>query len=160
VGTIEVNEMLLKRRAQESFAAITELADTIFREAHIPFRTAHTITSSIVKLALSRGLNATQVTAALVDEAAEAVIGHSLNLQEDVIRDAMDPEHFVKVRSLPGGPAPEEMVRAIQERKVELREKVDLLNAEMNRISVCLEQLDILTRNWSQPQEGDLNPGN
>lgn len=159
VGTIEVNEGLLKRRAQESFATITELADTIFREAHIPFRTAHTITSGIVKLAFSRGLNATKVTAALVDEAADAVIGHSLNLPEDVIRSAMDPEHFVKVRSLTGGPAPEEMVRAIQERKVELSEKNDWLNAGMNRIAACMEQLDVLTRNWSRPHGGDPNPG-
>jgi argininosuccinate lyase len=150
IGTIEVNEEVLKRRAKESFATITELADTLFREAHLPFRTAHSVTSRVVNLAISRGLNATQVTSALVDEAAKAVIGRSLNLPEEVILKAMDPEHFIKVRALPGGTAPEEMKRGIIERKDQFRENHIAVEAEINQIAACFEKLDFLTQNWSQ----------
>ncbi|MEH7097680.1 argininosuccinate lyase [Neobacillus vireti] len=153
VGTIEVNEALLKRRAQESFATITELADTLFREANIPFRTAHSIASQLVKIALAKGLNATQVTSLLVDEAARAVVGVSLNLPEEVIRTAMDPEHFVKIRSLPGGPAPEEMKRAIVEREASLHHHFSLLHSEVNRIKVCMEKLDQLTSQWGKTDD-------
>ena len=149
VGTLEVNEEILKKRAKESLATITELADTLFREAHIPFRTAHAITSCVVKIALARGLNAMQVTSQLVDEAAEAVIGKSFKLPETVIRAAMDPEHFIKVRSLPGGTAPEEMKRGIKERKEQLSENMILLEAEISRIAACMDRLDLLTKNWS-----------
>jgi argininosuccinate lyase len=148
VGTLEVNEELLKRRAKESFATITELADTLFRVGHIPFRTAHSITSKVVKLALSRGLNAAAVTSPLVDEAAEAVIGKPLMLEESVIRAAMDPEHFIKIRSLPGGPAPEEMKKGIEERKEHLKEEQTLLAVESNRLAGCIKELDVLTKKW------------
>ncbi|WP_342043423.1 argininosuccinate lyase [Bacillus sp. OTU2372] len=159
VGTIDVNEALLKRRAQESFATITELADTLFREANIPFRTSHSIASQVVKIALARGLNATHVTSLLVDEAAKAVVGVSLNLPEEVIRTAMDPEHFVKIRSLPGGPAPEEMQRAIVEREASLHHQISLLHTEVNRITVCMEKLDKLTSHWGKKDEDDINTG-
>ncbi|XJZ27243.1 argininosuccinate lyase [Bacillota bacterium Lsc_1132] len=152
MGTIEVNEEILKRRAKESFATVTELADTLFRETHIPFRIAHEITSRVVKLAMLRGFNAMQVTSLLVDEAAESVIGHVLNLPEEIIRTAMDPEHFIKIRSLPGGTAPEEIKRGITERKKQLRSDMQLLEVEINRVDLCLEQLDLLTQNWSRKQ--------
>jgi len=153
VGTLEVNEALLKRRAQESFATITELADTLYREANIPFRTSHSIAGQVVKIALARGLNATHVTSALVDEAAKAVVGIPLNLPEETIRTAMDPEHFVKIRSLPGGPAPEEMKRAIVEREASLHHHITLLHTEVNRIKVCIEKLEQLTRDWGKSDE-------
>lgn len=159
VGTLEVNEALLKRRAQESFATITELADTLFREANIPFRTSHSIASQVVKIALARGLNATHVTSVLVDEAAKAVVGIPLNLPEEIIRTAMDPEHFVKIRSLPGGPAPEEMKRAIVEREASLHHHISLLHTEVNRIKVCMERLDQLTSHWGKTDENDINTG-
>jgi argininosuccinate lyase len=159
VGTIEVNETLLKRRAQESFATITELADTLFREKHIPFRTAHSIASKVVKISFARGLNATHVTSVLVDEAAKSVVGYPLNLPEEVIHTAMDPEHFVKIRSLPGGPAPEEMKRGISERKDLLSHNMTTLQAEVNRIAVSMEKLDQITQNWGRSDEVDSNPG-
>ncbi|PFP25630.1 argininosuccinate lyase [Bacillus sp. AFS073361] len=153
VGTLEVNEALLKRRAQESFATITELADTLFRKANIPFRTSHSIASQVVKIALARGLNATHVTSVLVDEAAKTVVGFPLNLSDEIIRTAMDPEHFVKIRSLPGGPAPEEMQRAIVEREAGLHHHVSLLHTEVNRLKVCMEKLDQLTSQWGKTDE-------
>lgn len=158
VGTMEVNETLLKRRAQESFAAITELADTLFRETRIPFRTSHSIASKVVNISLQRGLNATHVTSVLVDEAAEAVIGHRLHLPEKVIRAAMDPEHFIKIRSLPGGPAPEEMKRAMKERKERLNRDKTELQVVVDKIADCMEKLNQLTRDWGHSEEGDSNP--
>ncbi|PLS04834.1 argininosuccinate lyase [Neobacillus cucumis] len=160
VGTLEVNEALLKRRAQESFATITELADTLFREANIPFRTSHSIASQVVKIALARGLNATHVTSVLVDEAAKVVVGYPLNLPEEIIRTAMDPEHFVKIRSLPGGPAPEEMKRAIVEREASLLHHISLIQTEVNRIKVCMGKLDQLTSHWGTTNGKDKNTGN
>ncbi len=152
IGTIEVNEEILKRRAKESFASVTELADTLFREMHIPFRTAHAITSQVVKLAIARGLTADKVTSALVGEAVESIIGIRLHVTEETIRTAMDPEHFVKIRALPGGTAPEEMKRGITEREGQLRHKMHLWEMEINRVAECLGQLDVLAQNWQLNQ--------
>ncbi|MDP4084835.1 MAG: argininosuccinate lyase [Bacillota bacterium] len=147
VGTIEVNEEFLKRRAKESFATITELADTLFREEHVPFRIAHSIASQVVKLSLERGMNASHVNFDIVNEAAISVVGHPLNLHEDVIQTAMDPENFVKIRSLPGGPAPTEMKRGIMERKEILERNNESLQNKINRVTRCLGRLDELAKN-------------
>ncbi len=152
VGTLEVNEEMLKKRARESFASVTELADTLFRETHIPFRTAHAITCKVVKLAIAKGLTADQITTALVDEAAESIIGKRLHVSAEVIRTAMDPEHFIEIRSLPGGTAPKEIERGIAERKKSLRETIHQLENEIHRVNDCVGQLDILTQTWERDQ--------
>jgi argininosuccinate lyase len=113
----------------------------------------------VVKIAMDRGLNGTHVTSVLVDEAAKAVIGSPLNLPEEIIRTAMDPEHFVKIRSLPGGPAPEEMKRAIVERESSLHHHISLHQAEVNRIKSCIEKLDQLTSHWGKTDEENNNTG-
>lgn len=149
IGTIEVNEELLLRRAKTSFATITELADTLVREADLPFRSAHAVASSVVKTALSRQLDAAQVTSEMVDEVAAAVLGHPLDLPEEIIKEAMDPVHFVQIRSQPGGPAFGEMNRALSERRQRqtgIREWIDSQAAHLDQ---CLSGLDGITRSWS-----------
>jgi argininosuccinate lyase len=71
----------------------------------------------------------------------------------------MDPEHFVKIRSLPGGPAPEEMKRAIVEREASLKHHISLLYSEVNRIKVSIEKLDQLTSHWDKTDEDTINTG-
>ncbi|RLQ97443.1 argininosuccinate lyase [Falsibacillus albus] len=155
VGTIDVHEEVLKNRAKHSFATVTELADSVFRETGLSFRTAHAIASEVVNLALSKGLNAEQITAAIVDEASKSIIGSPLNLPEHVIQKAMDPAHFVKVRSVSGGPAPKEVKKGMHARKKELKKKNHLLKCEINRIAECMKKLDDLTENWSSQMDSD-----
>ncbi|WP_026684304.1 argininosuccinate lyase [Heyndrickxia coagulans] len=159
VGTAELNEETLKERARKSFASVTELADTLFREAHIPFRMAHAITTKVVQLALKKGMNATEISSNFVDEASVAVIGRPLQLPEKTVREALDPEYFIKVRSIPGGTAPHEIVRGIEERKERLKTNMQLLISETERIASCMQKLDTITRNWSMSDENRSNTG-
>ena len=48
---------------------------------------------------------------AAVQKLAMEIIGRPLRTSIDALREALDPEHFVYVRRIPGGPAPE-IVRA------------------------------------------------
>ncbi len=107
--TLDVNCEHLAACAASGFTTATELADTLARDVGLPFRTAHGIVSWLVQSALARGLEPGDVTAALLDEAAEAVIGRPLGLPEEAVRQALDPFHFVKTRTQPGGPAPTTM---------------------------------------------------
>ncbi|UCC64745.1 MAG: argininosuccinate lyase [Anaerolineae bacterium] len=104
--TLEVNREHLLTRAASGFTTATELADTLTRDLGLPFRTAHGIVSRLVQSALARGLTPDDVTASLLDEAAQAVIGRPLGLPEETVSRALDPVHFTEVRTQPGGPAP------------------------------------------------------
>jgi argininosuccinate lyase len=150
VGTLEVNQEVLLERARRSFATITELADTLVREKNIPFRSAHSIASAVVKKALSRQLDASQVTHDLVDEVAQTVIGHSLNLSPELVARAMDPVHFVEIRTLLGGPASSEMQRALAERRKSLQTSLTWLDTQKEHLSKSSENLNEITREWSQ----------
>ncbi|OLS40107.1 argininosuccinate lyase [Bacillus sp. MRMR6] len=116
IGTAEVNKKVLRERAEASFATITELADTLVRTDVPSFRKAHEITSLVVSEALALGMGAQEITLNLVNKAAEKVIGRSLKLDEEGLRQSLDPNHFVRVRSLPGGPNIDEVRRMITER--------------------------------------------
>lgn len=122
IGTSRANKDKLRERTEASFATITELADTLVRTDQLSFRTAHQIASLVVKNAMVKGFAAQEVTLALVQEAANAAIGKALLLNEEMLRQALNPDHFVQVRSLPGGPNPDEVRRMIQGRMQQNKE--------------------------------------
>jgi argininosuccinate lyase len=107
--TLDVNRERLAARAAAGFTTATELADALVREAGLPFRTAHSIVAHLVRVATAQGLGPADVGAEQLDEAAEAVIGRPLGLAEETVGRALDPVHFVNIRTQPGGPAPETM---------------------------------------------------
>jgi argininosuccinate lyase len=153
IGTLEVNKELLLERAKHSFATITELADTLVRECGIPFRSAHSIASTVVKIALNRQLDATTLTSKILDEASIAVIGRPLHVSEDLVMRAMDPVYFVGVRTLPGGPAPTEMRRALTFRQRSLQTVLDWLNAQTDHLQQCATELDTIIQDWGKKQK-------
>jgi argininosuccinate lyase len=150
VGTMEVDEDLLLRRAKEGYSTATELADTLVRERGLSFRTAHAVAAAVVKLAASHGVEAEGISPGLADRAAESVIGQPLGLSATQICDALDPVRFVRIRTLPGGPAPQEIERALEERRTTYAHTVSLHRQRTQEISKCLQDLDALTKKWGE----------
>jgi argininosuccinate lyase len=140
-ATATVDRDLLARRAGVGFTTSTELADTLARDYGLPFRSAHGVAAATVRLAIARGLEAPQVTPALVDEAARAVVGRPLGLRDEALRAALDPWSFVRRRDLPGGPAPAAMERSLEAQRNALQddrvwlaeERARLLEANLER---------------------------
>lgn len=150
VGTMEVNREGLLARAKGSFATVTELADTLVRTDRLSFRTSHQIVSRIVREAAARGLRADQISHALVQETAQAVVGRSLAITEQELEQALDPVHFVQVRQLPGGPNPEEMTRAIGKRQADLQAEYAWLRQTGEDCEAALRRLDQLAGEWGE----------
>lgn len=113
IQTLEVDKDVLRRRAEASFATVTELADTLVRKEGLGFRTAHSIVAEFVRAAVASGRSVRELTVEGLDEAAKSIIGRELSLTAEELRLALDPEHFVQIRSVPGGPSPEELRRAL-----------------------------------------------
>ena len=103
--TAEVDRNRLAERAGSDFMTVTELADTLVREAGLSFRQAHTLVSNAVKAASddSRGAIATALLSQNPD----------LPISRERIERALDPLHFVRVRNIVGGPAPEVVTEAL-----------------------------------------------
>jgi argininosuccinate lyase len=119
LSTAIFNVETLRRRASEGFITVTELADTLVRKDSLPFRTAHQIVAGCVRLAHQRRV---EVSYELLQSIALEMIGRPVNLSPEEVTRALDPQNFVAVRGVAGGPAPAETRRAAaleQEREQE-----------------------------------------
>ena len=105
--TIELNQAHLVRRAGEGFATTTELADTLVREAGLPFRTAHAIVAKLVQNAVAESIPSGELTLEMLQRAAREVQGEELEFDEEQFHQALDPRNFVESRNGVGGVAPE-----------------------------------------------------
>jgi len=150
VGTMEVNKGLLLKRTGMGYSTVTELADALVRERGLSFRTAHAVVAAVVKLAESEGVGGGGISTGLVDRAAEDVIGEPLGLSRDLISRSLDPVRFVEIRSLPGGPAPEEMRRALEERRMTHSRTASLHQRRTEKIQERLRELDAVAREWGE----------
>jgi argininosuccinate lyase len=150
VGTMDVNRELLLERAAAGYSTVTELADALLRERGLSFRTAHAVVTAVVKLAESEGVGAGGISPGLVDRAAEGVIGEPLDLSADQVSHALDPVRFVEIRSLPGGPAPEETRRALEERRTTHTRVTSVHRERAEQISKRLQELDSTATSWGK----------
>jgi argininosuccinate lyase len=103
--TAEFNRYRLAERARSDFMTVTELADTLVREAGLSFREAHTLVANAVNAAVDDTPGA--IASILLRQSP------SLSLSREVIERSLDPFHFVRVRRIIGGPAPEVVASAL-----------------------------------------------
>jgi argininosuccinate lyase len=90
----------MNTRAHGSFLTVTEVADTLVRRLGISFHRAHTIVAASVKSAVTDDLEL------LAADLRAQVLADGIEISLDVLKTALDPENFVKVRKIEGGPAP------------------------------------------------------
>ena len=93
--------------AGKNFATATDLADIMVREKQIPFRTAHKIVGRIVNEATANEMAEEDITSEFIDNIAIDLGFDKLELSDDLIQRALNPVENVKIRAVPGGPAPE-----------------------------------------------------
>ena len=85
---------------------MTELADTLAREAGLPFRGAHTLVAALVRHAQAQGLAPADLSADSLRHVALDTLGREVVLSDEAFERALDPWAFVNARDLPGGAAP------------------------------------------------------
>ncbi len=112
--TAGVDRARMAQRARQGFLTVTELADTLARQEGLSFREAHELVAGAVQ-ASGANDDPTAISRAL------RRIRPDLVLTDAEIERALDPEHFVRIRNIAGGPAPEQtreaLARAIAEQQ-------------------------------------------
>jgi argininosuccinate lyase len=110
MSSAEFNTERMAERASQGWITVTELADTLARDHGLTFKAAHAIASKLVAESSARpDVPLTTVLRA----ASNAVLGRALEYDEPTLGKILSPQHFVRVRTTPGGPAPSETTRAI-----------------------------------------------
>lgn len=107
IATLTVNEAHLRKRAVAGFTTVTELADTLVREADLPFRQAHSIVSGMVTYAMQHNLSPNELTSDIMKQVSVEKIGHEVALSDELLQKALDPQAFVDIRTAMGGTSAE-----------------------------------------------------
>jgi argininosuccinate lyase len=152
--TMEVNREKLLERAKKSFANVTELADTLVRTDRLSFRKAHEIVSAAVRELSSEGKESLDdFHLDLLNRHAEKIIGRKLSITEEQFRNALDPVHFVRIRSLEGGPSPERMTNTVRERIRQQEELEKWAEEKGKRLKEKREQIEQIFEGWVRENE-------
>ncbi|WP_414469362.1 argininosuccinate lyase [Methanobacterium sp. ACI-7] len=117
LSTINVNKERAAELADSNFATATELADILVREKDMPFRTAHKIVGRMVTEALDNKVSIKDIDVKFLDNVALEVMGKPLNMEESMIRKALDPYENIKARTVTGGCSPKAVESAISSLK-------------------------------------------
>jgi len=107
LSTIEVNKERADELAKSNFATATELADILVREKNMPFRTAHQIVGRMVTEALDNNVSIDDIDSKFLDNVAIDLFNKPLELDDDIIKKALDPMENIKARTVIGGSSPE-----------------------------------------------------
>ena len=103
--TVNVERAAL--RAAEGFSGSTDLAEVLMldSEAGLDYRTAHKIVGRAVRDALESEDETSALNAEMIAGAAEAVIGHRIEITAERLAGVLDPAAIVASRTGPGGTA-------------------------------------------------------
>jgi argininosuccinate lyase len=107
VRSATVDKAHLARRAGRDFLTVTELADTLARSEGMSFREAHGLVAATVRQC------GADDTAANIAKTIKT-IHPALKLSIEEIERTLDPEHFIRIRTIVGGPAPERTSEALE----------------------------------------------
>lgn len=136
----EINVARLADAAHYDFLTATELADTLTRNENVSFHAAHRVVSAAVsKLA---GHYSAEALVDAVMALAQEQLGHALKTGKAELLQALDPHWFVKIRRVPGGPAPQRMDAALGEIDAEQAAAHDWIVTKRNLLGEYVEGID------------------
>jgi len=107
LATAKVDTALMADRARRDFLTVTELADTLVRREGLSFREAHALVADAVRTCGTR-----DDPASIAEALRKSRPG--LRLTREEIEHSLDPEGFVQVRNVTGGPAQEQTSAALE----------------------------------------------
>lgn len=149
--TMNVNKEQLLERARNSFANVTELADTLVRSENISFRQAHSIVSRCVRTLVENGADSlSYLTLTIANEKSIEVTGKPLIISDVDFYNALKPEYFVEVRTLTGGPAPATMRTSLAEANAVSKQLAEWIHQKNDNIKLAEEQLEQILKGWDE----------
>jgi argininosuccinate lyase len=126
----------MRAGASRNFITVTEVADTLVRQCGLSFQAAHSLISSAVRRATNDDLD----TLARDLYARTQQLNISISLES--LRTALDPENFIAVRRVIGGPAPSALDTELDRATNQLKQDDGWLDAERARLAVAEKALD------------------
>ena len=138
--TLHTDRMVATARG--NFCTVTELANYLVRIDKISFRMAHEIVAMVVDYMITHRLKANEITVDILNIIYKDMFNRTTTMTNDDIQKALDPVANLKLRGLPGGPAPEEVTRQLDVRQAQLDADVGLTKAREEKLDTAKAKLE------------------
>ncbi len=148
VRALEPKREIMRKRAEESFAVATELADALVRKAGLAFRDAHAIVGRMVAQAAKEGRTAGQLNIEDLLTASNEIIGKDIGMTSEELKEALDLDKCVAAKSLPGGPAPNAVKEQLKSLRTKAKKYSKLVRAHRRMITKVEVKLLQEAKRW------------
>lgn len=145
--TMKVNQAVLEKRAKESFANVTELADTLVRVEKLSFRQAHHLVSLCIQK-ISPNQKLSNFTYEILQEEFMRFMKRPLELSQKQFEQAICPRNFIQVRKIKGGPAPGTMKSSLNDFEVRFTKTRQWIQRKKKKIEKQEGYLESYCENW------------
>jgi len=137
------------------FLTSTEFANMLVRNHNVPFRTAHKIVGTVVRVLIEEGKSLSDATPALLAEVSQKTAGLQLKVKKEEISNAVELQNFVESHKARGGPSKVEVKRMLRGRKELLALSEEWLSRKRTRLEEAKKALDSVARAFTEPREED-----
>ena len=148
IPNLKVSESV-SRKALISFSAATELANMLVRKYKVPFRTAHKIIGSLVRVLIESKLTFLDATPELVQTVAKNSAGLKLNVKLEDICESVDPLKIVENYNVRGGPSPSEVERMLMIRKQQIALSKSDLSSKKRKLAKTASKLQTTVKSYA-----------
>jgi argininosuccinate lyase len=111
--SLQVAVAVMAESAAKRWAQAADLADLIVQRRGISFRTAHRLVALLVHDSVEKGISPLEISGEQLDSVAGSVLGRRLELTDEDLKDALDPQRAVERRVVYGGTAEADVTRQI-----------------------------------------------
>lgn len=141
---ITFNKDLMIDRAKDNFSTMTELANTIVREANISFREAHNVVANLVNKMIESNIRVSEITPNIIEPIINKVLGKTVKIPHSKIQEAVDPIKNVEKKRVKGGPASIEVSRQLEILNKSILQDERYLSEQIETIQKKQEELNKL----------------
>ncbi len=134
LSTLSVNRERMLQAVRDNYSSTTDLADVVAQQSGVGYRQVYGIVGRIVDAMIEEGRPLHSITAEQIRAGAEAV-GVKIEVSEEQVREALDPEWAVTKRKHVGGAAPDEMARMLEARRSALGKHSHWIVEQRERIA-------------------------
>jgi argininosuccinate lyase len=147
IGTMRFRPERALEEVNSDYSTTTELADTLQREADVPFRIGHHFASELVNYGREHHLRASEIPYAeaqriYAEIAAAAKMETKLSLSEEQFRRSLTAENMVTASKGLGGPQSSEVARMLAGAKDKLAADMAWLEATWAKLADAAQRLD------------------
>lgn len=131
----------MKQHVENGFTQAMDLAEVLMQECALDYRTAHQIVGRVVRQLANENKSARDITPALLDAAANEIIGRPLQLSPVSLAAALDLNQAIAARNGSGGASPVRVQEMLQTLRAGLETQRIWLNETAARIETAEHNL-------------------